>query len=71
VGTQRIQMKGILSRLVSWAPRAGTGDFYPALAALVSSEQKNVFLTIDNFNLCVPTHRPATSAGSRAGPPVS
>ncbi len=33
-----------------WARRAGTRDFYPALAALVSPLQ-NIFLP---FNLCVP-----------------
>jgi hypothetical protein len=35
-------MKGVLPWLVSWAHRAGTGDFCPALAALVSPLQ-NIF----------------------------
>jgi hypothetical protein len=40
-------MKGVLPCLVRWALHAGTKDFYPALAALVSPVQ-NI------FNLCVP-----------------
>jgi hypothetical protein len=63
MGTQRVQMKGVLPWLVCWACRAGTKDFYPTLAALVSPAQ-NLFLFF-----C--PHRPATWAGSRAGPPVS
>jgi hypothetical protein len=35
-------MKGLLPWLVRWARRAGTRDFYPALAALVSPVQ-NIF----------------------------
>ncbi len=70
MGTQRVQMKGVLPWLVRWARRAGTRDFYPALAALVSPAQNIIFLTVYYFNSCVP-HRPATWAGSRSGPPVS
>jgi hypothetical protein len=73
MGTQREQMKGALSwlvRLARWAPRAGTRDFYPALAALVSPAQNIIFLAVYYFNLCVP-HHPATWAGSRSVLPVS
>ncbi len=54
-------------------PRAITRDFYPALVFLVSSVQNMFLLTVHHFSLCVPLgpHRPATWAGSRAGPPVS
>jgi hypothetical protein len=46
-------MKGVLPWLVRWARRADTGDFYPALAALVSPAQNIIFLTVYYFNLCV------------------
>jgi hypothetical protein len=46
-------MKGALPWLVRWARRAGTSDFYPALAALVSTIQNIFFLTLHYFNLCV------------------
>ncbi len=32
MGTQRVQRKGALPRLVRWASRAGTRDFCPAWA---------------------------------------
>jgi hypothetical protein len=34
VGTQKVQMKGIIPWLVRWACRAGASDFCSALAAL-------------------------------------
>jgi hypothetical protein len=71
MGTQRVQMKGILPWLVPWAHHAGTVQeiFYPALDALVSSVQKCFpQRTLFQF-ICA--HRPGTWAGSRAGPPVS
>ena len=73
MGTQRVQIKGVLPWLVHWARRAITRDFYPAFASLVSSVQNLFLLTVHHFNLCVPIgpHRPATWAGSRAGPLVS
>ncbi len=46
-------MKEVLPWLVRWACRAGTRDFYPALAALISPVQRNFFLTIHYFNLGV------------------
>jgi hypothetical protein len=46
-------MKGVLPWLVRWARRAGTRDFYPALAALVSPVQNVFFLTVHCLNLCV------------------
>jgi hypothetical protein len=42
LGTQRVQMTGLLPWLVRWACRAGTRDFCSALAALVGSVQ-NIF----------------------------
>jgi hypothetical protein len=69
--TQRVQMKGILPWLIPCARRAGTRDYYPVLAALVSVVQNIFFLTVHYFNLCVCPHRPTTWADSRAGPPVS
>ncbi len=53
-----------------WRARhAGTRDFYPAMAALVSTVQ-NIFPHRKLF-LIVSLHRPATGANSRAGSPVS
>jgi hypothetical protein len=39
MGTQRGQMKGVLSWLVRWAYRADTREFCSALAALVGPVQ--------------------------------
>jgi hypothetical protein len=50
-------MKGVLQRLVRWAcrARAGTRDFYSALAALISPQCKLFFfLSAHYFNLCIP-----------------
>ncbi len=41
VGTQRGQMKGVLSWLVRWGCHAGTRDFCSALAALVGPVQNS------------------------------
>jgi hypothetical protein len=71
MGTQRVQIKGILPWLVCWARLAGTRDFYPALAALVSTVQHIFSLTFHYFNFYVFPSFPASWAGSRAGPPVS
>jgi hypothetical protein len=62
-------MKGDLPWLVSWACRAGSRDFCFALAALVGPVQK-IFPRLALFQLLCP-HRPASSAGSRAGSPFS
>ncbi len=67
MGTQRGQMKGILSWLVCWAGRADTRDFCSTLAALVGPVLTKYFFphrTLFHF-LC--PHRPASWAGSRAG----
>ncbi len=69
MGTQRVQKKGVLSWLFSWACRAGTRDFCSALAALVSLVQ-NSFPHPTLFQFICP-HHPASWAGSRAGSPVS
>jgi hypothetical protein len=50
MGTQRVQIKGVLSRLVRWACRAGTKDFCSALAARVGSAHNIFFLAIHFFN---------------------
>jgi hypothetical protein len=55
MGTQRVQLKGGLPWLVRWALPAGTKDFCPALAALVSPVLQNIFFhTVHFFNLFVP-----------------
>jgi hypothetical protein len=69
MGTQRVQMKGILPWLVPWARRAGTRDFYPDFAALVSPVQ-NIFPNHALFQFMCPHHK-QPSQDSRAGPPVS
>jgi hypothetical protein len=47
-------MKGVLSWLVRWACRAGTRDFYSALAALVGPVQNILSLAVNFFNSSVP-----------------
>jgi hypothetical protein len=69
MGTQRGQMKGILSRLVHWPCCAGTRYFCSALAALVGPVQNN-FLHCTLFQFLCP-HPPASWAGSRAWSPAS
>ncbi len=54
MGTQRGQMIGFFPWLVCLTRRAGTIDFCPALAALVSPVQNIIFLTIHFFTLLVP-----------------
>jgi hypothetical protein len=71
MGTPRGQMIGVLPWLVRWTRRAGTRDFYPALAALVSVVQNIIFLTIHTLFHLISPHHSATWAGSRAGSPVS
>jgi hypothetical protein len=48
MGTQRVQMKGILPCLVCWALRAGKRDFCAALAALAGP--KYFFLTVHYYS---------------------
>jgi hypothetical protein len=47
-------MKGVLPWSVRWARRAGTIDFYFALAALVRPVQNIIFLGEHFFTLLVP-----------------
>jgi hypothetical protein len=42
----RLQMNGVIPWLVRWARRAGTIEFYPASAALVSPVQNIFFSSI-------------------------
>jgi hypothetical protein len=57
MGTQRVQMKGVLSWLVRLAFRAGTRDFCSALAALVGPVQNILFLTVHYFNNIIKKNR--------------
>jgi hypothetical protein len=59
MGTQRVQMKGILPWLVRWARHAGTRDFSPALAALVSPVQ-NIISLLYIILIFVSLYRPAS-----------
>ncbi len=62
MGTQRVQMKGVLHWLVRWAYRDGTRDFCPALAALVGPVQNIFFPTLQYFISFVPIARQAEQA---------
>jgi hypothetical protein len=55
--------------LVRWAFRAGTRDFYSALAAQVGLE-KNIFSSTYIISILLPPS-PSQLAGCRAGSPVS
>ncbi len=55
-------MKGVLLWLVRWARRAGTRDFWPALAALVGIVQTIFFLTAHYFTSFVPHFPPSWQA---------
>ncbi len=63
MGTQRVQMKGVLPWLVRWASRADTRDFCSALAALVGPVQNTCFLTVHYLNSFAPI---ALQAGAGA-----
>jgi hypothetical protein len=65
MGTQRVQMKRALLWLIRWAFRAGTRDFWSALAARVGPVQNIFFLTVHYFNAFVPI---AQQAGQVALP---
>jgi hypothetical protein len=62
MGTQRVQMKGVLPWLVPWACRAGTRDFCPAFAVPVGTVQNTFFLTVHYFNSFVPIAQQAGQA---------
>jgi hypothetical protein len=55
-------MKGVLPLLVHWRRRAGTRNFCPALAALVSLLQNIFFLTVHYFSSFVPIAQQAGQA---------
>ncbi len=59
-GDSRVQMKGVLPWLVCGARHSGTRDFYPALAALVTSVQ-NIFPHSRLFQFMCP-HRTSGQA---------
>ncbi len=54
MGTQGVQIKGVLPWLVRWAPRASTRDFCPVLASLVGPVQNICFLSVHYFRSFVP-----------------
>ncbi len=64
--TQRVQIKGILSWLVSWAHCAGTR----MCLSCFSSQASKIFPHGTLFQ-CICPHRPASWAGSRDGSLVS
>ncbi len=55
MGTQRVQMKGVLPWLFRWAHRAGTIDFCHAFAALVGPVQNIFSLPLHYFKSFVPS----------------
>jgi hypothetical protein len=64
MGTQEVHIKGLLTSLARLARRAGTRDFCPALAALVSPVQNIFFLTVLYFTLFFPSS--SSKLGSQA-----
>jgi hypothetical protein len=73
MGTQRVQMKRVLSWLIRWALHAGTRGFFPALAALVGPPpppNTKYFFPFRTLFQFISPHRPASWAGGRAGSPV-
>ncbi len=54
MGTQRVQMKGVLPWLVRWIRRRRTRDFCTALAALDGPVQNSCFQAIHYLNSLVP-----------------
>ncbi len=62
MGTQRVQMKGLLPWLVRWASRAGTRDFCSSMTALVGPIQNIFFLAVYYFNAFVPIGQQAGQA---------
>ncbi len=65
MGTQRVQMKGVLPWLLRWACRASTREFVLPWAALVGPVQNIFFLTVHYFNAFVSI---AQQAGQAAMP---
>jgi hypothetical protein len=66
MGISRLQMKGVLPFWLircRWSCRAGTRDFWPALAAQVGPAQNIFFLTVHFFYAFVPI---AQQAGQEA-----
>jgi hypothetical protein len=58
MGTQRVQIKGVLP---CWSCGAGTRDFYPAVAALLGPVQSIFFLALHYF--IIGPHRRAGNVG--------
>jgi hypothetical protein len=62
MGTQGVQLKGVLPWVVRWACRAGTRNFCPIWAALVGPVQNIFFLSVHYFNLFFPVAKQAGQA---------
>jgi hypothetical protein len=62
MGTQGVHLKGVFPWLITWARCACTGDFYPALAALVSPVQNIFFIAVHYFTSFVPKVQQAGQA---------
>ncbi len=71
VGTQRVQMKGVLPCLIRSGCFEGTRYFYPTLAGLVGLIQSIFFLIVHFFISFHLSPLPSTWAGCHAGSPVS
>jgi hypothetical protein len=54
MGTQRVQIKGVLPWLIRWAWHPGTRDFCSAFAAFVGPVQNIFLLIVHYFNYFVP-----------------
>ncbi len=62
MGTQRVQIKGVLHWLLRWACRAGTRDFCSALGCSSRPYIKYIFLHHTLFQ-CLCPHRPCSQLG--------
>ncbi len=71
MGSYGVQMKGVLPWLVRRALRAGTRDFFPALASLVSPVENIFFPHRTLFQFVYPMTQQPGWPGSRAEPPFS
>jgi hypothetical protein len=63
MGTQRVQMKRVLSWLVRWNRRASTVDICLAFDALISPVENIIFLTVHFFTFLVPIIQQPGQAG--------
>ncbi len=71
MGTQRGQIKGVLSWLARWACRTSTRDFCSALAAIVGPVQNIFLITVLYFNAFVPSAQEAGQPAVLGSLPLS